>query len=78
MWNYYSIIKDSNADFTVENWISKIKCTIAKEYLREHSHMTSDVFWAFFTYLTLSDEAWPKYLPKNLTSDVNAHLDLTV
>ena len=53
--------------------------------VREHSHMTSNVFGSFLSYLpTLirylttkaylvkSDSAWPTYLPKNLTSYVNA------
>ena len=35
--------------------------------------MTSDVLGAFFIYLK-SDAAWPTYLPKNLTSYVNAPL----
>ena len=36
--------------------------------------MTPDVFGVFLTYLVKSDAAWPIYLPKNLTSYVNAPL----
>ena len=69
----------------ISYYVNLLGCLCSNGFqLREHSHMTSDVFGYFWPtypnqilyYISLfsikSDDAWLTYLPKNLTSYVNA------
>ena len=45
-------------------YLTTLNVCLGLDVVREHSHMTSDVFWAFLTYLRT-------YLPKKLDNLVH-------